>query len=194
MSVIMVCFLITMLTVPVVSADASYHEDIGDGLEVDIRPIRLTLANGDKGVFEVKVTNTNDVTYYVKVIFSRLKSIGASGAEAEPSYQAIGPGSTGTFRVTVTSYAMRGEGGDTSDIRLAIVWSTVDDPDMDENGSAVGGWDYQYDIVDDFSEQTTWMVIILVFVVLGILALILVFRMRSRREASRAHESAGEKD
>ena len=194
MSVIMVCFLITMFTVPMVSAHASYHEDIGDGLEVEIRPLRLTLANGDKGVFEVKVTNTNDVTYYVKVIISRLKSIGASGAEAEPSYQAIGPGSTGTFRVTVTSYAMRGMGGDISDIRLAIVWGTVDDPDMDENGSADGGWDYQYDIVDDFSEQTTWMVIILVFVVLGILALILVFRMRSRREAPRAHESAGEKD
>ncbi len=194
MSVIIGCFLITMFTVPVVIADASYHEDIGDDLEVDIRPIRLTLANGDKGVFEVKVTNTNDVTYYVKVIFSQLKSAGASGAEVEPAYQAIGPGSTGTFRVTVTSYAMREMGGDISDIRLAIVWSMVDDPNMDENGLAVGGWDYKYDIVDDFSEQTTWMVIILVFVVLGILAMILVFRMRSRREASRAHGSAGEKD
>ncbi len=194
MSVIMVCFLITMFTVPMVSAHASYHEDIGDGLEVEIRPIHLTLANGEKGVFEVKVTNTNDVTYYVKVIISQLKSAGASGAEVEPAYQAIGPGSTGTFRVTVTSYAMRGEGGDISDIRLSIGWSTVDDPDMDENGSAVGGWDYKYDIVDDFSAQTSWMVIILVFVVLGILALILVFRMRSRREASRVHASVGEKD
>ncbi len=65
--------------------------------------------------------------------------------------------------------------------------SSVDRPigSLVENGSAVGGWDYKYDIVDDFSAQTSWMVIILVFVVLGILALILVFRMRSRREASR---------
>ena len=194
MSVIIGCFLITMFTVPVVIADASYHEDIGDGLEVDIRPIRLTLANGDKGVFELKVTNTNDVTYYVNVTFRRLKCAGASGAEVKPAYQALGPGSTGTFRVTVTSSAMRGEGGDTSDVRLTIMWSIVDDPDMDGNGSSVGGWDYKYDIVDDFSEQTTWMVIILVFVVLGILAMILVIRMRSRREASRTLGSSGEKD
>lgn len=183
-----------MFTVPLVSADASYVEDIGDGLEVDIRPIRLTLANGEKGVFEVKVMNTNDVTYYVKVIYFQIKSAGASGAEVEPSYQGIGPGSAGTYRVTVTSYAMRGEGGDTSDVRLAIVWSTVDDPDMDENGSSEGGWDYTYDIVNDFSGQTFWIVIILVFVVLGILALILVIRMRARREAPRSQEGTGEKD
>ena len=194
LSLILSCLLISMLAIPPASGDASYHEDIGDGLEVDIRPIRLTLANGEEGVFEIKVTNNNDVTYYLMVEIFKIKSAGGSGAEVEPSYQAIGPDSTGTFRVTVTSNAMRGEDGDTSDVRLAISWSIVDDPDMNENGTVEGGWNHTYDIVDDFSGQDTWVMVILAFVVFGIIALILVVRMRAHREAPRSQEGTGEKN
>lgn len=192
-SLIISCLLVTMFMVPLVGADASYYEDIGDGLEVDISPLRLTLANGEEGVFEIKVRNNNNETYYVLINILRVKSPGGSSARVEPSYQPIGPRSTGTFRVTVTSGATRGQDGDISDIRFHISWSSVDDPDMDENGSAEGGWNHTYDIVDDFSEQTTWVVVILVFGFLGLLVLVLALRRRGRPQAPPSHEGPGEK-
>ena len=192
-SVTLAYMLLCSLLLPQTTADSSYQEEITDGIRAEFSPISLTLPAGEKGTFDIHITNENNVTYYVEIILFFYLMIGCSHAEAEPTYLEIGSGSTSKVQVTVFSNARRGQGDWASDVNIRMYWSTVDDPDMWRNDTAEGEWSHTYDVVDHFVDPRPIAAILLIVVPFAMLIIFAVIYWRARRVDDGPPRELGEK-
>lgn len=148
-------------------------EPLPEDLRVSIEPHWLALEPEESGVVIVTVMNTGNDTYYVLVRTAHVDAPGRTHSRVAPPYLEVSPQNSAVCRITVTSYAHRGQDPDISDMEIRVYWSRTDDPKMDVNDTDEGSFSYEYEVVDEFDEFAWWLpsaiILVIIIVAFGLL-------------------------